>query len=107
MMIPDFNLQALAFEQGGNVAQASFLARIDKHKAVNFSPGDFGRFHKIVALPVQIVVNLLQAFFLGAGKQQDIVVMQAPRGEHGGKGIEIGIGVCCDEGAHVLLRGWN
>ncbi len=32
-------------------------------------------------------------------------MQRAPRGEHGGKGIEIGIGVCCDEGAHASCCG--
>ena len=97
MVIPHFNAHVGAQEKGSHMADSSLLAGVYKNKSVNSIPGYGIAFHKTEGCSIQTGKNFLEAPFLSARKKEYRRSIEAARGQHGCKGIKIGIGMAGDE----------
>ena len=91
------------------MSHAAALAGVHQYQPVEILPVQVGGFGKAIGGGIQIGVYFLQAPLLAAGEKQHAGRIEMPCGQHGRKGVEIGIGVTGDQrgrsGAHNWLRG--
>ena len=106
MMIPDLDAHIVPIQQARDMVQTIALPGIHHHEAGNRIPVDVVAFAQVVALAVKVGDNLLQAAFLRARKEQDAGRIEMPDGQHGGKGVKIGIGMAGDKGGNSCHQDW-
>ena len=94
------------------MAQTVALARIHRHEATYRGEIHLRQFDEAIGLPKAIILdNCLEAAILRARKKQKGTRIQPASRNHGGKGVEIRIGMAGDNrgngtgGVHSWLRG--
>ena len=111
VVIPGFDAYAGSLQQGSHMPHAAALAGVHQYQPIEILPAQVGGLGKAIGGGVQVGVYFLQATLLAAREKQHAGRIEMPRGQHGRKGVEVGIGVTGDQsgrsGAHSWLRGWN